>query len=346
MDLFNNFNTFACSLTRHIKLYKIEKPKVLNKKIKVSVVIPVFNSEPYIKKAFHSVKNQQWVDEVIFVNDFSHDNSVTILKEILTNNYEYVKVINNNKNYGAGESRNIGIKAAKNDWIAFLDADDYYYNNRFSNAVKIIAKYKDADGVYEAVENIFENNNAKKTFIDSRPDKNNFLYTMEEKIPPEKLFKILMEGNKGFFHLNGVLIKKIAFEKIGYFNKDLELSQDTDALFKIAMTENLYPGLIEKPVAARLVHDNNRMFLDNNKLNFYRAKKYYSFRNHALKNKLEKSVLKIIEEKNIKLCALDILDWNIYKFYRIKYFILKLIYPIILTSYIKKNSKKYISKNR
>ena len=312
--------------------------------MEISVVIPIYNVEKYIEKALLSVVLQKYVNDIVVVDDNSTDNSLKIVKKIQTQ-YNIINLVNHNSmsNLGAGGCRNIGIKASKNDWIAFLDADDYYYKNRFSFAVNIISNNIDADGVYEAVENVFENENAKKTFIKSIPNKENFLYTMEEKIPPKMLFKTLMDGNKGFFHLNGVLIKKKSFEKIGYFNPELELSQDTDALFKIAMTDNLYPGLIQKPVAARLVHDNNRMFSDNNKLNFFRTLKYYSFKEYALKSKLDKSKLRIIEEKIIKLCALDILKWNIYKFYRIKFTILKFLYPVVINNYIKKNSEKYIS---
>jgi len=243
---------------------------------------------------------------------------------------------------GAGESRNIGIFNASNEWISFLDVDDYYYDNRFIKAVNILKNTPDAEGIYEAVENVFENHNAQKIYTDSRPNKDNYLYTLEEIVPPHELFKVLMAGNKGFFHLNGVLIKKMAFEKVGYFDKDLELSQDTDVLFKIAMISKLYPGSIDKPVAARLVHDGNRMFSNEDKLNFFRVKSYFNFSSFAQHKNLDKSVLKIIEEKNIKLCASKILGWNIYRFYRVKYFYLKSFYPWIMKKFFIINNKKYM----
>jgi hypothetical protein len=165
---------------------------------------------------------------------------------------------------------------------------------------------------------------------------------MEESVKPEDLFKVLMMGNRGFFHLNGVLIKKRAFEKVGYFDKGLELSQDTDALFKISMTEKLYPGSINTPVAARLVHCNNRMFSDPTKLSFFRVKKFFGFISFAKKNNLDHSIKKIIEEKNIKLCASEILNWNIYKFYRIKFFYIKLFYPKIMKKFFFKNNEIYL----
>lgn len=311
--------------------------------MKISVIIPVFNAERFIDKALSSVLSQEYVDQVVLVDDHSTDGTCEILKGLQKTDSRILIVSHDfDHNVGAAECRNIGIKSATNEWLAFLDVDDYYYPNRFEQAVKVIQENPDADGVYEAVENIFENEHAKEVYLTSRPDKSNYLYTIETIVKPEELFRVLMAGDQGFFHLNGVLIRKQSFEKIGYFNKELELSQDTDALFKIAMTDRLYPGSISNPVAARLVHDANRMFANDDKLNFFRTKKYFDFIAFANDRNLSSSVKSIIEEKNIKLCASDLLGWNIYKFYRIKHFILKLTHRVIISRYLKREGKKYL----
>jgi glycosyltransferase involved in cell wall biosynthesis len=315
----------------------------MSSNLKISVIIPVYNAERYIEQAILSVVNQPQVTEIVVVDDCSKDQSASIIAQLQTK-YPIIRLIKSHEkhNVGAGAVRNIGIRAASNDWIGFLDVDDYYYPNRFEQAFRVIEQNPDADGVYEAVENIFENEAAKHVYLASRPDKSNHLYTLELTLKPEELFKVLMAGDQGFFHLNGVLIRKQSFEKIGYFNKELELSQDTDALFKIAMTDRLYPGSITKPVAARLVHDTNRMFSNDDKLNFFRTKKYYDFIEYANVHKLSPTVKSIIEEKNIKLCASDLLGWNIYKRYRIKHFILKLTYRVIIERYLRREEKKYL----
>ncbi|MCL2128774.1 MAG: glycosyltransferase [Treponema sp.] len=91
----------------------------------VSVIIPIFNSEEYLRECLDSVINQTLKNiEIICVNDGSTDNSVEILKE-----YEYlgkrIKVLNQN-NLGAGAARNNGLKIAKGEYLAFLDSDDFY----------------------------------------------------------------------------------------------------------------------------------------------------------------------------------------------------------------------------
>jgi len=106
---------------------------------KVSVVIPAYNAEKLIIKAVESALQFKEVDEVLLVEDGSSDNTLDICKQ-LGNEYHKVKVYHhlNGINKGAGASRNLGIKKAANDYIAFLDADDYFLPNRFDAEKKNI----------------------------------------------------------------------------------------------------------------------------------------------------------------------------------------------------------------
>src|SRR5690349_17274444 len=94
---------------------------------KVSVVIPVYNAEKYIRKAVESALMQPEVGEVIAVEDKSPDNSLHLLTE-WAKTEPRLKVYQHpdKQNHGAGVSRNQGILNSKFDYIAFLDADDYY----------------------------------------------------------------------------------------------------------------------------------------------------------------------------------------------------------------------------
>lgn len=94
---------------------------------KVSVVIPVFNSAPYIAKLAKCLLEQTMESiEFIFVNDYSTDDS---LKRLLNVIEEYpnrkVKIINNNKNVGSASSRNCGLDVATGDYVMFADSDDW-----------------------------------------------------------------------------------------------------------------------------------------------------------------------------------------------------------------------------
>ena len=95
----------------------------------ISIIIPVYNKEDTIQRAFESIKNQSIGFEsleVIFVDDSSIDNSVNIIKE-LSDNYKNVKSINLSENSGfAGKPRNVGIENATAPYLMFLDPDDVF----------------------------------------------------------------------------------------------------------------------------------------------------------------------------------------------------------------------------
>ncbi|MDR1167965.1 MAG: glycosyltransferase [Heliobacteriaceae bacterium] len=92
---------------------------------KISVIIPVYNTGPYLRRCLDSVLNQTLQDiEIICINDGSTDSSLTVLKEYAAKDSR-VRVINFAKNKGAAAARNAGIKAATGEYIGFIDSDDY-----------------------------------------------------------------------------------------------------------------------------------------------------------------------------------------------------------------------------
>ncbi len=91
---------------------------------KISVIIPIYNMGKYLKQAIDSVLSQTLKEiEIICVNDGSTDSSKEILQEYQSEN-DRIKIIDQ-ENHGVGYSRNVGIKAASGEFIAFLDPDDY-----------------------------------------------------------------------------------------------------------------------------------------------------------------------------------------------------------------------------
>ncbi|MDR2160688.1 MAG: glycosyltransferase, partial [Desulfovibrio sp.] len=92
---------------------------------KVSVIIPVYNTEPYLRRCLDSVCGQTLREiEIICVNDGSTDGSLEILREYAQKDSR-VKVIELEENKGAGAARNAGIDAARGEYIGFVDSDDY-----------------------------------------------------------------------------------------------------------------------------------------------------------------------------------------------------------------------------
>ena len=91
---------------------------------KISIIVPVYNTEKYLNKCLDSLVNQTYKNiEIICVNDESPDNSLSILEEYAKKDSR-VRVINK-KNAGASEARNTGLSEASGEYIMFLDSDDW-----------------------------------------------------------------------------------------------------------------------------------------------------------------------------------------------------------------------------
>lgn len=94
--------------------------------IKVSVIMPVYNAETFIEESLNSVLNQTLKQlEVICIDDGSTDNSVHILKKYKQNDSR-IRILSQ-ENQGSGPARNRGLREAKGKYVAFLDADDFWY---------------------------------------------------------------------------------------------------------------------------------------------------------------------------------------------------------------------------
>ena len=97
--------------------------------VKVSVIIPVYNVEQYLRQCLDSVCNQTFKDiEIIIVNDCSPDNSLQIIKEYQQKDNRIV-LVDLKENVGLGFARNEGMKVAKGKYITFVDSDDWVNDN-------------------------------------------------------------------------------------------------------------------------------------------------------------------------------------------------------------------------
>ena len=225
--------------------------------MKVSVIIPVYNAEPYIEKAVESALLQPETGEIILAEDNSPDNSLKVCKEL---EYKHNKVRlmrhPDGQNHGAGATRTLAIQNAKFEYIAFLDADDFYLPKRFKAAKEIFDQYHDVDGVFEATDVFFHCDEGKQKW---RSSGGRDLMTMAEDVTPDYLFEDLTTGKKGALHLDGLTVKKSLFVKTGYFLENLRLHQDTAMIIQFSALGKLLPGRLNTPVAKRGIHDQNRI---------------------------------------------------------------------------------------
>jgi glycosyltransferase involved in cell wall biosynthesis len=218
---------------------------------RVSVIIPVYNAESYLKNAVESAHNLEEVREIVLVEDKSKDNSFKLCQE-LVKNFSKVRLYThpNHANLGAGASRNLGIKNSKEEYIAFLDADDWYLTNRFLKAKEIFSTNDSVDGVYGATGFYDE---ATREIDQLR------LTTVRKKVDPENLLVTLLTSSAGRFHTNAITLRKRIFEESGLFDTSLRLHQDTHLWLRLAHVGKLLPGEVNTAVAIRRVHPLNRI---------------------------------------------------------------------------------------
>ena len=118
----------------------------------VSVVIPVYNVEPYVEKCITSVLRQTLRGfELILVDDCGTDRSMSVIGALLAREFPNgvpgrIRILHNPHNMGAGPSRNNGMDAASGEYIAFIDSDDYIAED-YLEALYREAKKQDADVV-------------------------------------------------------------------------------------------------------------------------------------------------------------------------------------------------------
>jgi glycosyltransferase involved in cell wall biosynthesis len=228
----------------------------LNLSFQVSVIIPVYNAEQFIEKAVLSALRQPEVAEVILINDFSPDGSWQVCEQLALLDPR-IRLVHppEGKNIGAGPARNLGIRAATCDYIAFLDADDFYNDHRFDAEKEIFYRQPDIEGVHHAI------GYCDYTAGQTAQTDSGRLTGLSAAVPPDTLLLALtglLPEISGHIHLDGLTVKKTVFEKVAGFPA-LRLHQDSNLIWKLAATCTLMAGNLGSPVAFRGVHQQNRI---------------------------------------------------------------------------------------
>lgn len=177
----------------------------------LSFIIPVYNCEQYIGYCLDTILNQKtkYSYEVICVNDGSKDNSLKVLEEY-QRKYPEVMVVVDQPNGGASKARNTGIDHAQGEYLAFVDSDDYVFDN-YIEALMDRAKSANADIVQAGYHRVLANH----TIFDSFP-KQDLTFSIDEQ---EKVLE----------HVSGLLwsgvIRKALFDNVrfplGYWYEDM-----------------------------------------------------------------------------------------------------------------------------
>lgn len=198
-------------------------------KIKISVVIPLYNKQDLIKKCLVSVANQTYLpDEIIVVNDGSTDCSLEIVTSFSKQHYNLPIKIINKINQGVSSSRNYGISSAVNPFVALLDADDEWDEDYLSFMVQLIKDFPDAS-MYSSNHRIKDSDG--NVFSPYTPLKKSYqgyinnYFNISIKTP-------LVNSSK-------VVLRKSVFLGEGGFPEEAVLSEDLYLWFKIASSHKV-----------------------------------------------------------------------------------------------------------
>jgi glycosyltransferase involved in cell wall biosynthesis len=204
----------------------------------VSVIIPNYNYGYYLKETIDSVLNQTYKNiEIIVVDDGSKDNS----REILESYGEKIKTIFQ-KNQGVSAARNNGAAMSGGEYIAFLDADDYWIADKIEKQITKILSNETIGLVHVGVDEIDKNNNVIKTRLNGMEG-----YVAELFLQFDRA--VVLGGG------SGALVSKKAFNEISGFDKRLSTSADWDFFYRISCKYRI--GFIPEVLLKYRMHNSN-----------------------------------------------------------------------------------------
>jgi glycosyltransferase involved in cell wall biosynthesis len=187
-----------------------------------SVVIPLYNKANFIQNCLESVLKQTHKEfEVILVNDGSTDGCETVVERFQDSRIHLV----HQENKGVSTARNKAISLAKHEWIALIDADDYWYPNHLEELQNTIEQFPKADVVCNNYEILLEKDYVKyPTFSIEYPLKAQYIkdYFKGSLIDPIAC-------------MSSICFKPSFFKQVGGFDIDIKSGEDTDLMIKFGL---------------------------------------------------------------------------------------------------------------
>ena len=207
----------------------------------ISIIIPTYNHGCYLGRALNSVLNQTYKNwEVIVIDNNSTDNTNEVMANFADPRITYLKIQNDGV---IAVSRNTGIRQAKGEWIAFLDSDDWWLENKLKECLNYINH--EVDLIYHDLEIVYGQSQIfKRKRIKSRH------------LMKPVLIDLLVGGNT--IRNSSVIVRKNFFERIGYINEDRELiaAEDYNTWLRIAQLTDQFV-YVPRMLGYYLIHNQN-----------------------------------------------------------------------------------------
>ncbi|MBD3275446.1 MAG: glycosyltransferase [Candidatus Marinimicrobia bacterium] len=247
----------------------------------ISVILPVYNAQDYLKESIDSIRNQSYKDfELIIIDDGSTDNSMSIIESYKREDTR-IRFIRNAVNRGNYPSRNHGISLARGEFIAVMDSDDIALADRFEIQLRYLQNNKDVLLIGSQV-----------LMID--PQGNELGVKGDIPIKHDEINEKLLSGKWAIIHPS-VMMRKDAVEKIGGYREKFRSCADHDLylqLSEIGKVANL-PDILLK---YRQHYSSMTMNQTDQQYNLYHIKKEARNR-RGLKRMDDESVPEIVPKK-------------------------------------------------
>lgn len=228
----------------------------------VSAIITTHNRKDLLKRAINSVFKQTYTNiELIVVDDCSTDGTGDLCKD-LPLQYIYIP---KEESKGGNYARNTGIKAAKGEYIAFLDDDDYWLPTKIEKQVQLIES-KDCELVHcgRKLEIILENKIVFKDLLPQQENSGNL---------SKKILYIICTTT------TNILVKKEALLEIGLFDEELKFWQEYELTIRLAQRKPFY--FVNEPLSVYRIDEKDRQRLTN-KYKLWKQSAHYIYKKHAL----------------------------------------------------------------
>ncbi|UYZ34253.1 glycosyltransferase [Clostridium beijerinckii] len=205
----------------------------------VSIIIPVYNGENYLKEAINSALAQSYKNvEVIVVNDGSRDNGAT--EKIALSYGEKIRYLYK-ENGGVATALNLGIKNMKGEYFSWLSHDDIYYSNKIEKNIKALYESGNMTAIVQSDYDLLEVESNYITHV-----------SHSEIYPIKQLTNSVFPVLQGLIHGCSLLIHKSHFNRIGIFSESLITTQDYDLWFRMMRYEKTI--YIPEPLILSRVH--------------------------------------------------------------------------------------------
>lgn len=219
---------------------------------RISVVIPAYNAERFLERAVESVfaTGDPAVD-VVIVDDGSTDGTAAVAEQLCRARPNRCRTLQHpgQANLGVSASRNLGIRFSDSEWVALLDADDYYLPNRFHSLRRFLAERRAFDAIYELTEIRGEGADPSPS-----PDPER-LFGIRAALTGPALLRELLQGR--CWATSAITMRRALLDKTGLFDVAKRIAEDCDLWFRMAAIGAVVPGELRSPVSVYWRHGQN-----------------------------------------------------------------------------------------